>query len=137
MPFSGAHSRHQWLAAVALFAGLFGVATIASGGRVLFGGDAARAAAGHYVPFVLWFNFLAGFAYVWAAVGIALARRWAALLSLGIAAATILVFLAFGAHLLTGGAFEPRTVAAMTLRTLVWTAIAAALCRHLGCAPPA
>jgi hypothetical protein len=118
------------VAAVAVIAGLFGAATIASGGRVLFGGEAVRAAAGHYVPFVLWFNFLAGFAYLLAAAGIALGRRWAAALSATIAAATLVVGLAFGAHLVSGGAHEPRTVAAMALRLLVWTAIAVLLGRR-------
>jgi len=118
---------------VALLAGAFGIATIVSGGRVLFGADDARAAVGQYVPFVLWFNFLAGFAYVGVAAGIARAHRWAGILSAGIAGATLLVFLALGAHALAGGAFEPRTVAAMTLRAGVWTAIAVAVCRRLGC----
>ena len=91
-----------------------------------------RASAGRVVPFVLWFNFAAGFAYLAAAIGLARARRWAAPLSLGIAAATALVFLAFGIHVLRGGAFEPRTVAAMTLRTGVWAAIAAVAWKWLG-----
>ena len=120
----GPGPRSPGLLAVALLAGAFGLATIVSGGRVIFGPDSARAAAGHYVPFVVWFNFLAGFAYVAAAAGIALARRWSALLSTGIAVATAIVFLAFGGHVLTGGAFEPRTVGAMVLRTAAWAAIA-------------
>ena len=37
---------------------------------MLFGGEAARAAAGQFMPFVLWFNFIAGFAYVVAGVGL-------------------------------------------------------------------
>jgi len=49
-------------------AALFGLATIASGGTALFGGEAARAAVGNAVSFVLWFNFLAGFLYVIAGV---------------------------------------------------------------------
>ncbi len=48
----------------------FGVLTIASGARALFGDAAARAAVGHAVPYVLWFNFLAGFAYVAAGIGL-------------------------------------------------------------------
>jgi hypothetical protein len=128
----GAGSRSPGLLAVALLAGAFGLATIFSGGRVLFGPDSARAAAGHYVPFVVWFNFLAGFAYVAAAAGIALARRGSALLSAGIAVATAIVFLAFGGHVLTGGAFEPRTAAAMALRTGAWGVIAWWACRRLG-----
>lgn len=46
-------------------------------------------------------------------------------LALALALATALVFAAFGAHILGGGAFEARTVAAMSLRTLVWVSIAA------------
>ncbi len=128
--------RPRWLLGVALLAGAFGIATVVSGGRVLFGPDSARAAAGRVVPFVLWFNFLAGFAYLAAAAGLARARRWAARLSLAIAAATGLVFLAFGLHVLRGDAFEPRTVAAMSLRTAVWAAIAAAAWWRLGRAHP-
>ena len=116
--------RPWWVIPVALLAAAFGVATIVSGGRVLFGPDAARTAAGHYVPFVVWFNFLAGFAYLGAAAGIALGRRWAGPLSLGIALATGLTFAALGAHVLAGGAYESRTVGAMTLRLGVWATIA-------------
>lgn len=111
------------LRAAAIVAVLFGLLTIASGGNALFGGAAARQAAGAYVPFVLWFNFLAGFAYVAAGAGLWLGRRWAAILALAIAGATLLVFAAFGVHVLNGGAYETRTVGAMTLRTVVWLAI--------------
>lgn len=123
-----AHSRDRrptWATAVALVALAFGALTVFSGGRVLFGPAAARAAAGDYVPFVLWFNFLAGFAYVAAGAGLWRWRRWAAWLALGIAAATLVVFAALGVHVALGGAFEARTVAAMTLRTVLWATIAA------------
>ena len=113
------------LRGASVLAVLFGLMTLKEGGTVLFGGEAARTAAGAYVPFVLWFNFLAGFAYVVA--GIALWRRqgWAAGLALGIALATALVFAAFGVYVMNGGAFEVRTMAAMALRTTVWLAIGA------------
>lgn len=116
--------RSPWIWAISFVAISFGLLTIRAGGTVLFGSAAARSAAGHYVPFVLWFNFLAGFAYVIAGVGLWLERRWAAWLALVIAVATALVFAAFGVHVLAGGAYELRTVVAMSLRTLVWTAIA-------------
>lgn len=112
------------LRAVAVLAAAFGVLTIFSGGRALFGGEAARLSAGAYVPFVLWFNFVAGFAYVAAAAGLWLERRWAAHLAAVIAVATLLVFAAFGIHVMTGGPYEMRTVAAMTLRTVLWLGIA-------------
>ena len=119
-------SKADWLvksrAGVAVLCGLL---TVLSGGRTLFGGEAARLAAGAIVPFVLWFNFLAGFAYIVAGVGLWMRRRWAAWLAIVITVATALVFLAFGVHVALGGAWERRTVVAMTLRTLVWAGIAA------------
>ncbi len=109
---------------VAIVALVFGALTIVSGGRALFGDEAARAAVGAAVPFVLWFNFGAGFAYVAAGVGLLMQLRWAAWLSALIAVATVLVFLAFGVHVASGGDYEMRTVVAMAFRSLVWIAIA-------------
>ncbi len=111
------------LRVAAVIAVLFGAATVWSGGNVLFGSGAQ--AAGHYVPFVVWFNFLAGFAYIAAGIGIWRRRPWATALAAALAALTALVFIAFGIHVARGGAFETRTVAAMTLRTGLWAAIAA------------
>jgi len=114
---------HTWfMRAAAIVAAVFGVATIRAGGSVLFG-DGAQAA-GNVVGFVLWFNFLAGFAYVVAGAGLWMRRHWSAQLALAIAAATVLVFGAFGIHVAAGGAFETRTAWAMTLRSVVWILIA-------------
>jgi hypothetical protein len=111
-----------WAAGV--IAILFGLVTIASGGRALFGDEAARAAVGAAVPFVLWFNFSAGFAYVVAGIGLLTWRPWSLELAALIAAGTVLVFAAFAVHVVLGGPYETRTVAAMTLRSIVWIAIA-------------
>ena len=119
------------LRGVAAAAIAFGLLTIGSGGLTLFGGEAARRSAGAYVPFVLWFNFIAGFAYVAAGLGIWWKRRWAGVLAAVLAAATLLVFAAFGVHVLRGGAYEVRTVAAMTLRSALWIAIAWLCLRRL------
>lgn len=104
---------------------VFGLLTIFSGGMALFGGEAARAAVGNAVPFVLWFNFTAGFFYVLAGLGLLLNRSWAVWLSIAIAVATVLVLAAFGLHVAGGGLYEMRTVGAMLLRTTVWAIIAA------------
>ncbi|HEY5293394.1 MAG TPA: hypothetical protein VIJ43_13885 [Burkholderiales bacterium] len=112
-----------WLRrAAAILAVVFGAATLRAGGSVLFGDGAQDA--GNVVVFVLWFNFLAGVAYMVAGVGLWLRRRWSAQLALAIAAATVLVFGAFGIHVAAGGAFEARTAWAMTLRSVVWILIA-------------
>ncbi len=112
------------LKSLAVLAVLFGLLTVVSGGRTLFGGEAARLAAGAIVPFVLWFNFGAGFVYVACGLGLWGRRRWSVPLAVFIAVATGLVFAAFGVHAWNGGAYEARTVGAMALRTLLWTGIA-------------
>lgn len=105
----------------------FGLATLAEGGHVLFGGPETRSAAGDVVPLVLAFNFAAGFFYVATGVATWAGRAWAVWLARALAVSTALIFAAFGLHVLQGGAFETRTVAAMTLRTLFWVAQALAL----------
>ncbi len=119
------------LLAASLIGIVFGLLTLKEGGTVLFGGEAARAAAGNYVPFVLWFNFLAGFAYIAAGVGLWLRQRWAAYAAIAIAAATAVVFVALGVRILSGGAFEVRTVVAMIFRTGIWMVIAIVAWRAL------
>jgi hypothetical protein len=128
--------RPRWAFVAATVAVLFGILTVLSGGRALFGGEAARAAVGNAVAFVLWFNFVAGFIYVLAGIGLLLWRRWAAQLSAVIAISTLVVFIAFGWHVATGGAFEMRTVGAMILRSGFWTGVAVSACRALGCMRP-
>ena len=113
--------RSRALTIAAAVAAIFGLLTVVSGGRALFGGVDM----GAVVPFVLWFNFVAGFAYVLAGIGLWRGMNWAPMLSLAIAAATAAVFAAFLWHAGSGGAWEARTMGAMILRTGVWTVIAA------------
>ena len=116
--------RGFWIWAISLVAVGFGLLTIKEGGMTLSGNEAARAAAGNYVPFVLWFNFVAGFAYVVAGFGLWLQQRWAVWLAVAIATATALTFAAFSVHVYSGEAYEQRTMIAMSLRTLIWVVIA-------------
>lgn len=110
----------RWQYLVAAFLVLFGIVTLKEGGAVLFFDSAAREAAGNYVPFVLWFNFLAGFVYIAAGVAIALQSYWALRLSFTIASLSLLVLVALGVHIFGGGLYEKRTLIAMTLRTAIW-----------------
>ena len=111
----------QFAAAVAR---VFGIVTVISGALALFGGDTAQGMAGDVVRFVLWFNFLAGFAYVAAGFGLAWRRAWGLWLSVAILAGSAVVLFAIGLHVIRGGVYEMRTVAAMILRTGVWAVIA-------------
>ena len=116
--------RRAWVLITAIIAVVFGIMTIKSGGSVLFIDGEARRAAGNYVDFVLWFNFSAGFFYVATGIGMWLKKAWAPAAAITIAALTLLVFGAFEIHIYYGGEYEQRTVAAMTLRSVVWIVIA-------------
>jgi hypothetical protein len=112
-------TRTHSLTVVAILAIAFGLLTIVSGGRALFGG----ADMGAVVPFVLWFNFLAGFAYVVAGLGLWFRTGWATAVAIAIALATAAVFAAFLWNVSKGVAFEARTMGAMGLRLVVWVII--------------
>jgi uncharacterized membrane protein (DUF2068 family) len=86
------------LRAPAVIAVLFGLLTIASGGRVLFGSDAVRQSAGAIVSLIVWLNFVAGIAHVVAGQGLWLRRRRAVAWAGFMALATAAVFAAFAAH---------------------------------------
>jgi hypothetical protein len=122
MPNTSRRTIGIWL--FSLLAVVFGLMTLKSGYSVLFIDGEARVAAGNYVPFVLWFNFTSGFVYIIAGIALWLMKPWSAQLSLLLAVSIIIVFSAFGLHVLNGGEFEMRTVVAMFLRSTVWISIA-------------
>ena len=115
----------RFMKALAAVGVVFGALTVFSGWQGLFGDAATRAALGHTVGFVLWFNFLAGFAYVAAGLGLWRGERWGLILATALALGTALVAAAFGLHVLGGGAFEMRTVGALALRFGFWAVVAA------------
>ena len=114
------------ISVMAVIAALFGALTLFSGGRNLFD-PAVIATAGNTISFVLWFNFLAGFAYIFAGY---LLWRWkicGVRLSAVIAVATLLVFGAMGVYVTRfDGLYNMKTVGAMVLRSGVWLVIAVA-----------
>ncbi|WP_319825779.1 hypothetical protein [Thalassovita sp.] len=118
--------------AVGGFAVFFGLLTMLSGSLALFGGEEAKAAAGDVVPFVLWFNTVAGLAYVAAGLAILSRSRLALPLSAAIAVATGGVMALFYVHVLQGGAYEIRTVFALGFRFAVWVALSAIAWRAVG-----
>jgi uncharacterized membrane protein (DUF2068 family) len=109
---------------VAVLAVLFGLLTLKSGGAVLFVEGSGREAAGNFVSYVLWFNFVMGFVYIIAGIGLWLQKPWSVWLAVFIAGSTLIVFAIFGLHIYQGGLFEQRTVGAMVLRSVFWLVIA-------------
>jgi hypothetical protein len=120
--------RPLWINIFSIVAILFGMATILEGVTVLFT-EAGEKSAGNYVPFVLWFNFLAGFIYILAGTALYKLKTYSRLLVFVIAISTSIVFILFGFHIFNGGAYEIRTVAAMTIRSSLWILIAVSVLR--------
>ncbi len=118
------NERPMMITVLAVIAVAFGALTLFSGGQNLFD-TAVIAEAGSTIGFVLWFNFLAGFAYIAAGV---LLWKWkicGVRLSAVIAGATLLVFLAMGIYVIQfDGLYNAKTVGAMVLRSSVWLLIA-------------
>lgn len=111
-----------WIAGFVAIA--FGLLTLKEGGLILFGSAQYAKAVGQYVPFVLWFNFIAGFFYILAGVCIFRQRRAGAILSMLIAVLTVGVFGAFVVHIVLDGAYQQRTLIAMSVRSVVWIILA-------------
>ncbi|QFT01541.1 hypothetical protein FIV06_29190 (plasmid) [Labrenzia sp. THAF191b] len=104
-------------------AAVFGVMTVVSGGTVLFGGDQLSRLAGNVVSFVLWFNFLAGFAYAMTGLGLWFARGWARWMAIAILIGTAIVLCAFLVYVSQGGPHETRTLVALIFRTGFWAIV--------------
>ena len=119
-------NKQNILKTLAILSILCGAVTVYAGEQALFGNPVARAAVGNAVPFVLWFNFCAGFVYILAGWGLLRRRPWAVHASIFLASSTALIAAAFGAYVLGGGAFEVRTVGAMAIRLLFWIAVSVA-----------
>lgn len=116
-------TRPKWIKVISLFTVLFGMLTIKEGGAVLFT-EEGRIAAGNFVPFVLWFNFIAGFFYIIAGIAIFRLKGCSKRISSLIAISTSIVFISFLVHIFIGGAYEVRTIVAMTMRSALWITIA-------------
>lgn len=121
------------MAVAAIVAIVFGLATLQSGGMVLFGPVEAQLSAGAVVPFVLWFNFLSGFVYITTGLGLWRMARWGFRLAAGLTVALAVILALFGAHVAGGGAFEIRTLYALSLRLVIWCVIAAGACYVYAC----
>lgn len=118
-----------WKKILGLIAVLFAALTLFKSGQVIFGPQSARDAVGDFVPFVVQFNFVAGFLYLLAGIGIFLGRGWALGLSALIAVATLITTAFFARHLVTGGSYEMQTVGALGIRSTFWIVVTFVLWR--------
>lgn len=108
---------------IALIVFIFGLLTLVSGGRALFT-EVGINARGNAVPLILWFNFVSGFFYLLASYFTFTLKGCAKKLALVLAGFNALALLYLVGHILQGGLFENRTLAAMSFRAIFWIALA-------------
>lgn len=104
---------------ISILAIVFGMITIKAGGSVLFS-EAARDQAGNIIPFILWFNFIAGFFYILTGAGVMFYRRIAIYLAIAITVSSALFFIGLLITIQFGQPYEIRTVYAMLFRLSLW-----------------
>ena len=109
---------------IAAFLTLFGLLTVFMGGAVIFNLFGIRAIEGNYVLFVVWANWICGFAYLIAAYGLVNHKRWTSKLLFAAFLLLMITFAAFIMHIQSGGIYERKTIFAMTFRTIITLAIA-------------
>lgn len=106
--------------------GLFGLITLAASSSLLFNLGGAQEAAGHTVPVVLWMNLSVAFLYLIAAYGLISRKGWTPAV-LAIAVVLMLVAaIGFYFHVSGGGAYEQRTIGALSFRIFVTVLLYAA-----------
>ncbi len=99
--------------------------TLIEGGNTLRTVSPGEMPARQIVPAILYFNFASGFVYLTVG-GLALVRRrWARLPSIALVAAIFCFSVYLAIFAAQGGAFLPRTAAAMVFRLLFWIAFTA------------
>lgn len=108
---------------IAILFFVFGIMTVASGGRSLFT-EEGIATRGNIIPLVLWFNFIAGFFYLLAGLSILKMKPCVKRLSIFLASFSSIVMLYLAIHIYQGGFYEIKTVVAMSFRTFFWIAFA-------------
>lgn len=125
--------KNQVLNFVSVIVILFGLITLKEGGSVALNIGTARVDAGNYVPFVVWFNFLSGFVYITAGIGLWFKKTWASKLSIFLLSSILAVYTLLFIHILGGGLYETRTVFAMGFRALIWGVTAFVSFKTLSC----
>ncbi len=110
----------------AFIIGAFGALTVFMSSSVIFDLFGIRAKEGNFVPFIVWTNFFAGWAYLAAAYGFVTRQKWTAKLLGTFVVVLLVAFVALKMHIHAGGLYEERTVKAMMFRMTV-TAVFAAI----------
>ena len=97
----------------------FGGLTVFMSGSVILDLFDIRAKEGNYVPFIVWTNQLAGWAYLVAVYGFITKQKWTFRILLSVLIVLVIAFIGLKMHINAGGIFEEKTVKAMMFRMTI------------------
>ncbi len=100
----------------AVFLALFGLTSLFMTGSIIFDLFELRAKEGHYVPFIVYINFICSFIYLLASYGFLVKGRSATLLLFIASAILIFAYVGLILYINSGGIYETKTVKVMLLR---------------------
>ena len=98
---------------------LFAAFTIFMSGSVIFDLFGIRAKEGNYVLFIVVANFICGFLYFLAAIGLLMHKKWSNTLLISALGILLVAFLGLMWHVEAGGLYEMKTVKALGFRFMV------------------
>ncbi len=99
--------------------GVFGLVTLFMSTSVIFNLFNIRAHQGHYVLFVVWANFFSGLLFIAATFAFWKRKAWARVPLIVSLALLVVTFVGLVIYIITGGAYETKTIAAMIFRIAV------------------
>ena len=102
-----------------IFLIIFGGVTLFMSSSVLFDWFGIREKEGHFIPFVVWANWICGMLYLIAASGILRNQSWAKLLLIISLVILILTYFGLFIQINNGVPYETKTIGAMTFRIAV------------------
>lgn len=102
-----------------IFLIIFGGVTLFMSSSVLFDWFGIREKEGHFIPFVVWTNWICGMLYLIAAFGILRNQSWAKLLLIISLVILILTYFGLFIQINDNVPYETKTIGAMTFRIAV------------------
>ena len=102
-----------------IFLIIFGGVTLFMSSSVLFAWFGIREKEGHFIPFVVWANWICGMLYLIAALGILRNQSWAKLLLIISLVILILTYFGLFIQINDNVPYETKTIGAMTFRIAV------------------
>jgi hypothetical protein len=103
----------------AIFLAFFGLISLFMTTSIIFDLFEIREKEGHYIPFIVYANFVCSFIYLFSSYGLFTKNKYTTGCLFVAAGILLIAYIALIVHIQFGGAFELKTVKAMLARTSI------------------